>query len=186
MGHPGIRRNHPDYYKLLVMDYVLGQGPGFTDRLSARLRDRQGLAYSVSASITSSAGEEPGLFTCYIGTQPQHFEKVKGIFLEELKRIREEKPTVQEVEDARKYLLGSLPFRFTTNDRIAGQMLAVERYQLGFGYIDDFRKKVAAVTPEEIQAVAAKHIDPARMVLVAVGALDEKGRPLFKIEPPKK
>ena len=47
MGHVGIRRDNPDYYKLLVMDYVLGTGPGFTDRLSARLRDREGLAYTV-------------------------------------------------------------------------------------------------------------------------------------------
>ena len=60
MGHVGIRRDNPDYYKLLVMDYVLGTGPGFTDRLSARLRDRLGLAYTVSANITSSAGEQPG------------------------------------------------------------------------------------------------------------------------------
>src|SRR5262249_48350993 len=62
MGHAGIRRSNPDYYKLLVMDNVLGTGPGFTDRLSARLRDRQGLAYTVSATIASSAGDEPGLF----------------------------------------------------------------------------------------------------------------------------
>ena len=40
MGHPGIRRNSPDYYKLLVMDYILGTGPGFTDRLSARAFSR--------------------------------------------------------------------------------------------------------------------------------------------------
>ena len=40
MGHVGITRRNPDYYKLLVMDYVLGTGPGFTDRLSARLRHR--------------------------------------------------------------------------------------------------------------------------------------------------
>src|SRR5262249_29866305 len=56
MGHPGIRRDNPDYFKLLVMDYVLGTGPGFTDRLSSRLRDREGLGYSVSANITGSAG----------------------------------------------------------------------------------------------------------------------------------
>src|SRR5262249_37787962 len=52
LGHIGIKRDNPDYYKLLVMDHVLGTGAGFTDRLSANLRDRQGLAYSVSARIT--------------------------------------------------------------------------------------------------------------------------------------
>ena len=71
IGHLGIKRNDPDYYKLLVMDNVLGTGPGFTDRLSANLRDRQGLAYTVTAQITGSAGDEPGTFTGYIGTFPE-------------------------------------------------------------------------------------------------------------------
>src|SRR5262249_45022897 len=87
MGHVGIRRNEPDYYKLLVMDYVLGTGPGFTDRLSARLRDREGLAYTVQANISSTADREPGVFTCYIGTDPKNFDRVKKEFLEELNRI---------------------------------------------------------------------------------------------------
>ena len=92
MGHPGIKRDNPDYYKLLVMDYVLGTGPGFTDRLSAKIRDREGLAYTVNANITNGAGEEPGLFTCYVGTEPRHFAKVKKMFLEEVDRIRTEAP----------------------------------------------------------------------------------------------
>ena len=84
LGQVGVRRTNPDYYKLLVMDYILGTGSGFTDRLSSRLRDREGLAYTVSASITSTAGDEPGLFMCYIGTFKQHFATVKKMFLEEL------------------------------------------------------------------------------------------------------
>jgi zinc protease len=186
MGHVGIRRNNPDYYKLLVMDYVLGTGPGFTDRLSSRLRDREGLGYTVSANITDSAGLEPGLFTCYIGTTPPSFARVKQIFLEELARIRKEKPSEEEVEDAKKYLLGSLPFRLTTNDRIAGMLLNVERYQLGLGYLDDYRKAVSSVTAEQVHEVAQKYIDPEHMVLVAAGALDKDGKPLPQLAPPKK
>ena len=115
MGHVGVRRDNPDYYKLLVMDYVLGTGPGFTDRLSARLRDREGLAYTVQANISDSASTEPGAFRCYIGTDPKNYLRVKKEFLEEINRIRDEKPTKEEVEDAKQYLLGSLPFNFTTN-----------------------------------------------------------------------
>jgi zinc protease len=186
MGHVGIPRSNPDYYKLLVMDYVLGTGPGFTDRLSARLRDRSGLAYTVSANITSSAGEEPGLFTCYIGTNPEFFPQVKKGFLEELNRIRAEKPTQEEVEDAKKYLLGNLVFHFTTNDRIAEQLLYVNRYHLGPHYLEDYRKAVAAVTPEDVQEVARKYLDPERMYLVIAGAVDQQGKPLGKSEAPKK
>jgi zinc protease len=185
LGHPGIRRGNPDYYKLLVMDYVLGTGPGFTDRLSARLRDREGLAYTVTGNITSSASEEPGVFTCYIGTAPDNFERVKKLFLEELNRIRDTKATPEEVDDAKKYLLGNLPFQFTTINQVAEQLLMVEKYKLGFGYLDDFRKAVQAVTPDDVQAVAKKYIDPKKMVLVAAGAIDAKGKPLNRLPPPK-
>jgi zinc protease len=178
MGHPGVRRTDPNYYKLLVMDYVLGTGPGFTDRLSARLRDREGLAYTVSATITSSASEEPGLFTCYIGTEPKNFARVKQTFLEELTRLRTALPTKSEVEDAKKYLLGSLPFQLTTNSRVAGHLLAIERYQLGFDYFEKYQQAVAAVTPNDVKAMAEQYLDPKRMVLVAAGPLNAGGKVL--------
>jgi zinc protease len=178
MGHLGVRRLDPNYYKLLVMDYVLGTGPGFTDRLSARLRDREGLAYTVSANITSGASEEPGLFTCYIGTEPRNFARVKKTFLEELNRLRETEPTLSEVEDAKKYLLGSLPFQLTTNARIARQLLSIERYSLGFDYFERYQEAVAAVTPADVKRVAEQYLDPQRMVVVAAGPLGPDGNNL--------
>jgi zinc protease len=186
LGHVGIRRDNPDYYKLLVMDHVLGTGPGFTDRLSGRLRDREGLAYTVTAAITPSAGRQPGTFTAYIGTDNDNFARVKKEFLEELNRIRDEKPTDQEVADAKTYLLGNLLLQFTTDAGIAGQLLKIDSNHLGFDYLDDYRKAVSAVTPQDVQAVARKYLDPARMVLVAAGAIDGTGKPLGKAPPPRR
>jgi zinc protease len=178
MGHVGIRRDDPDYYKLLVMDHILGTGPGFTDRISARLRDREGLAYTVYARIANSAGTEPGLFTCYIGTDNVNFARAKELFLEELNRIRDTKATAEELADAKAYLIGSQILHYSTLAGVAGQLVAIEHYKLGLNYIEDYQKAVKAVTLEDIQAVAKKYIDPARMVLIAAGAVDEKGAPL--------
>jgi zinc protease len=186
MGHVGIRRSNPDYYKLLVMDYVLGTGPGFTDRLSARMRDRQGLAYTVSANITNSAEVEPGLFTCYVGTEAKNFAVVKKMFMEEIARLRKEKPTQEEVDDVKNYLVHSLPLQLTTSAAIAGQLVYVERHGLGLSFLDDYRKAVEAVTPEDVRAVAAKYLDPKRMILVAAGAIDANGKPIDKLPAPKK
>jgi len=180
MGHVGIRRNDPDYFKLLVMDYILGTGPGFTDRLSARLRDREGLAYTVNANITSTADIEPGVFTCYIGTDAVNFERVKKEFLEELERIRTTNPTEDELSDAKNYLLGSLAFRFTTNAAIASQLLMTERLGVGLDYLDKFRKEVSAVTGDDIKAVAFNHIQTDKLLLLAVGAIDQTGKLLPK------
>jgi zinc protease len=183
LGHAGIRRDNPDYYKLLVLDHVLGTGPGFTDRLSARLRDREGLAYTVTAAIAPSADRQPGAFTAYIGTDNDNFARVKKEFLEELNRIRDEQPSEQEVNDAKTYLLGNLLLQFTTDAGIAGRLLLIERNHLGFDYLDDYRKGVSAVTPADVQAVARKYLDPARMVLVAAGAIDADGKPIRKAPP---
>jgi zinc protease len=180
LGHPGIRRSDDDFYPLMVMDYVLGTGSGFTDRLSGRLRDRQGLAYTVSANITGTAGEEPGVFHCFIGTFPDKLRQVQEAFIDEIRRIRTETPTSQEVGDAKSYLTGSIPFRVTTSDQVAEQLLQIERFGLGFDYLDVFRRKIDAVTPEQVRAVAARHLHPDRMVLVTVGAVDKDGKPLKK------
>jgi zinc protease len=110
---------------------------------------------------------------------------VKKEFLEELARLRDEKPTAQEVADAKAYLLGNLLLQFTTDAGIAGQLLTIERQQLGFDYLEDYRKAVATVTPEDVQAVARKYLDPKRLVFVAAGALDASGKPISRLPAPK-
>jgi zinc protease len=105
---------------------------------------------------------------------------VKEGFLREINRIRTEAPSAQEVEDAKKYLLGSLPFHFTTSAAVAGQLLQIERFRLGFDYLDTFRKEVATVTPADVQAVARKYLDPDHMALVAAGPVTPLGKPLLR------
>lgn len=178
LGHPGIRRVDPDYYTLLVMDYVLGTGSGFTDRLSGKLRDRLGLAYTVSATITGTAGDEPGTFLCFIGTFPDKLRKVQSSFLEEIRRIRTEAPSGDEVADSKSYLTGSIPFRLATSDQVAEQLLQIERFGLGFDYLTTFRQRIDSVTPEQVRAAAAQHLNPDRWVLAVVGAVDQDGKPL--------
>jgi zinc protease len=178
LGHPGVRRNDPNYYKLLVLDNVLGTGSGFTDRLSANLRDRQGLAYTVSATISADANEEPGAFTCFIGTFPDKLSAVKKEIVRELERIRGSEPaTSDEVENAKRYLLGSLPFHFSTSASVAEELLQIERFGLGFDYRAKFRQAVSSVTPEDVLAVARQYLDPAHLVIVAAGPVRADGQP---------
>ena len=181
LGQLGVTRKNPDYYKLLVMDNVLGTGPGFTDRLSSTLRDRQGLAYTVTAQISGSAGDQPGAFTGYVGTFPDKFTWVRDGFLKEVNRLRDEPPTSQEVDDAKNYLLGSLPFKLATSEKVAGQLLLAERYGLGLDFLDEYRKRVAAVTPADVQAVAKKYLTPGKFAVVAVGPINAEGKPLVPV-----
>jgi zinc protease len=178
MGHAGITRDHPDFHALLVMDHVLGTGPGFTDRLSGRLRDREGLAYTVRAEICSSSDLLPGIFACYIGTDAKNLQRVEAEFLEEIARLRKELATKDEVEDAKSYLLGNLPFRYDGVTALAEQLLFVDRFGWKEDHLERFSKAIAEVTPEMVRAVAQKHILPAKLHLVAAGAIDKNGEPL--------
>src|SRR5262249_45980493 len=107
---------------------------------------------------------------------------VRDGFLKEIRRLRDEPPTNQEVEDAKKYLTGSLAFRTITCEQVAGLLLAIDRYGLGLNYLEDYRKAVSAVTSEHVQTVAKKYLAPDKLIIVAVGAIDADGKPLTKKE----
>jgi zinc protease len=136
------------------------------------------LAYTVTANISMKANDQPGLFLGYIGTFPDKLLWVRDGFLKEIERLRNEPPSEQEVEDVKKYLLGSLAFKVTSNSQLAEQLLIAERYQLGFHFLDRYRQEIAAVTPAMVQAAARKHLRPEHLTVVAVGAVDADGKPL--------
>jgi zinc protease len=169
LGHRGIRRSNPDYYALLVMDYVLGMGPGFTDRLSRTLRDRDGLAYTVYATISHSADREPGRFLAYIATSPDQGPRAIDAIRAEIARIREELVSPEELADAKAYLTGSFVFDYETAEQIAERLIDLHRLSLPFDYPARFADRVNAVTREDIRRVAAEHLHPERSALVIVG-----------------
>jgi zinc protease len=170
LGHPGVRRQNPDFYSLLVMDHILGTGPGFTSRISKRLRDEDGLCYSVHASITSSAGEEPGCFTAYIGTSAEHRQKATRGFLQEIDRIRQEHVAAEELRDVQEYLTGSFVFALERNANLARYAIRAKRFGLGFDYVHRYPELIRSVTIEDVQTVAQRYLHPDRVVIVSAGA----------------
>ncbi len=170
LGHPGVRRNNPDFYALSVMDHILGSGPGFTSRITRKLRDDMGLCYTVHAAATSGAGLEPGIVSAYIGTSPEHRQKAIDGFIKEIKTIRDTLPTEDELADVKAYLTGSFVFGLERNSNLVGYAIRAKRYGLGYGYIHEFPGLIKAITLEDVQAAAQKHLDPARLVTVSAGA----------------
>ncbi len=170
LGHLGIRRVDPDFYVLSVMDHILGTGPGFTSRCSRKLRDEQGLCYAVSAGITPSAGEEPGTFTAYIGTSPEHRQRAVDGFLDEIRRIRSEPPTEQELQDVKDYLTGSFVFALERNNNLASYAIRAKRFGLGFDFLHRYPDLIRSITREDVRAAAERHLHPDRLVVISAGA----------------
>jgi zinc protease len=170
LGHLGIRRTDPDFYVLSVMDHILGTGPGFTSRVSRKLRDEMGLCYAVSAGITPSAGEELGTFTAYIGTSPEHRQRAVDGFLDEIRRIRSEPPSEQELQDVKDYLTGSFVFALERNSNLAAYAIRAKRFELGFDFLERYPSVVRAITPEQVCEAAMRHLHPDRLAVVSAGA----------------
>jgi len=171
LGHMGIRRGDPDYPALVVLDHVLGSGPGFTSRVTRRLRDELGLAYSVHASIASSAGVLPGTFSAYIGTSPKHVGTALAGFLEEIRRIRDELVQADELELARDYLLGSFALGFERASRRAQYTIFAERNELGDKHLQELCDAFAAVSREDLRRVARAHLHPEEACVAAAGPI---------------
>ena len=165
MGHLGISRGNPDYYAVMIMNYILGGG-GFSSRLMDNIRDNKGLAYDVHSMF--SAQKEPGAFTVGIQTKNESANDVIAEVFKEIRRIQTEPVSDSELADAKAYLTGSFPLRMDTYAKIAGMLASIEIYNLGLDYPQKYPGLINSVTKEDILRVAKKYLLPDRMVIVVV------------------
>ncbi len=170
MGHVGISRRDPDFYAVMVMNFILGGG-GFSSRLMDNIRDNRGLAYDVSSGF--DARVEPGAFSVDIQTKNSSANEVIDEVLKEMARIQREPVSEKELADAKAYLTGSFPLRMDTYSKIAAMLISIEVNDLGLDYPKRYRSIINSVTRDDILRVAKKHLRPDRMVIVVVANQDE-------------
>ncbi len=168
LGHLGIRRADPDYYALEVADQILGSGSGFTDRISAKVRDELGLAYAVHASITAGAGAEPGAFYAYVGTTPEHEALATLAITAEVRRIKDELVGPDELAAAKAFLVGSAAFGYETARQVARYL--VDRERLGLGELHrDYPTWIERVSAEDVRRACRAALDPEALAIVVAG-----------------
>lgn len=172
MGHLGIRREDPDYYAVMIMNYILGGG-GFSSRLMDTIRDNKGLAYDVHSSF--SGQKERGAFSVTIQTKNESANEVIEETLREIRRIQTEPVSKKELADAKAYLIGSFPLRMDTSAKIASILSSIEVYNLGLDYPQKYSGLISSVIQEDILRVAKKYLAPDQMVIVVV-ANQEKAK----------
>jgi len=168
LGHGGISRTNPDFYAVTVMNYILGAG-GFSSRLMDSIRDKQGLAYGIMSHF--DARLMPGSFWINLQTRSETTNQAITGVLAELKSIRENPVSDQELAEAKSFLMGSFPLRLDSTAKLAQVLAQVEFYGLGFEYFSQYPKWIERVTKEDVQRVAKQYLDPQRYALVVVGNL---------------
>ncbi|NQT88233.1 insulinase family protein, partial [bacterium] len=155
LGFKAIPRNHADFFALNQCTQVLG-GMGLMGRIGDTVREEQGLAYYASARLGEGRGD--ALWSVNAGVNPANVDKALTSILDETRRIQDEPVTEQELADVQSYLVGALPLRLETNERLAGVLLAMAYFGLEDDYIDRYPALVRSVTRDAIQQAAQAHL----------------------------
>jgi zinc protease len=165
-GNVGLSRRDPDYYAALVMNNALGQY-ALGGRLGDSIRERQGMAYYVYSSM--DAGLDAGPLMVRAGVSSENVERTIASIDTELTAVLATGFTTAEIDDAKRYLVGSLPRQLETNAGIAGFLLAAEVYGLGIDHDVRLPQRIAEVTHDDVARVARRLLDPATAVVVVAG-----------------
>ena len=171
MGHMGISRHDPDYEALVVLDHILGSGPGFADRLGRIVRDELGLVYTIGGGITDSADLLPGLFRVYAGTRPDEADRVIEAITEQILAIQAGEFSDEEVDRARQYLASAHVFDFQTVEQRADRLVELERLGLSLEEPMRWPERIARITPQDVRQAARTHLRPRSLFRVEYGPL---------------
>lgn len=167
IGMPGIRRDDPDYFPLYVGNYILGGG-GFVSRILDEVRTKRGLAYSAFSYFQPL--KQRGPFVIGLQTRRDQVGEALAVVRATLAEFLANGPTDDELQKAQQNIVGGFALRIDSNRKIVENLAAIGFYDLPLTYLDDFSGNVEKVTVADIRRAFARHVDPARMVTVVVGA----------------
>lgn len=165
-GSQGIPYSDPDYMAAMVMNAVLG-GASFSSRLMQVVRVQNGLAYSVSSSLSNY--DELNLLNGYVGTENARVADSISLIRSEMARLRDEGVEPAELEQIQTYLTGSYALGFDSNGSIANRLMFYQMEDLGLDYINTRNPRVRAVTAEDVHRVAERLLRPDDLLFVVVG-----------------
>jgi len=171
-GLPGIMRADPDFIPGYVANYIVGGG-GFSSRLMDEVRVKRGLTYGISTQLT--AFDRASIMLGSVATRADAVRQTISVVHDTLANYAAKGATQQELDDAKTYLTGSFPIAFASNAGIAAQLSTFQRQGLDIGYVARRNSLIEAVTLSDINRVAKRLFDPARLTVVVAGS-PEDGR----------
>ncbi|HEY5671902.1 MAG TPA: pitrilysin family protein [Anaerolineales bacterium] len=166
MGVAGPPRRSPDFMAAYVGNSVLGQF-GMMGRIGDSVRERAGLAYYASSSISGGLG--PGPWRVSAGVNPANVEKAIDLIRQEIARFVSEPVLADELADSQANYIGRLPLTLESNGGVAGALLNLERYDLGLDYYRRYADLVREVTVDAVLETASRYLHPERLGIAIAG-----------------
>jgi zinc protease len=168
----GIRLNlnngDPDYPAVVLGNFMLGGG-FINSRLATRIRQKDGLSYGISSGLTVSAKEKDGTFRVNAIAAPQNVAKVEAAFKEEMERALKDGFTAEEVAAAKSGWLQAQQVSRSSDGQIAATLATRDYDDRTLAWDADLEKKVAALTPQQIQDALRRNLDLSGVSIVKAG-----------------
>jgi zinc protease len=163
-----LRDDAPDYPAVLMGNYIFGGG-SLSSRLATRVRQQEGLSYSVGSTLSVSSQDQRASLNISAIVNPQNIAKLEKSVLDELDRLLRNGVTADELDKAREGYLQSRKVSRSSDPALAGTLSGLRHLDRTMAWEADFEKKIAALTPDQVNAALRKHIDPKKLVVVAAG-----------------
>jgi len=165
-GRPGVTKRDPDYFAVVVANHILGGGT-FTARLFREVREKRGMAYSVYSQLNEY--DHCPMLIGAAATKNERAGEALAVIEEQVRDFAENGPTEDELDKARKYLIGSYPLRFDTSTKIASQLVNLQLDDLEPSYLDERNGRIAAVGLEDCKRAAKKLLGDGGLLVTMAG-----------------
>jgi len=165
-GRPGVTKRDPDYFAVVVANHILGGGT-FTARLFREVREKRGMAYSVYSQLNEY--DQCPMLLGAAATKNERAGEALRIIEEEVRRFADEGPTEDELDKARKFLIGSYALRFDTSTKIASQLVHLQQDGFEPSYLDERNGRIAAVGLEDCKRAASRLLGDGGLLVTMVG-----------------
>ncbi len=166
MGMTSPPRKDPDYFPLMVGNYALGGG-GFVSRLMQEIREKRGLAYSVSSYFYPA--KNSGYFIASMQTRKDQSNESVKLLGDTIEKFIDEGPTEDEVIAAKNNLINGFPLRLDSNSKLLENLSAIAWFDLPLDTLDEWTNQVKKVTKTDVQQAFKKNLEMKRMITVVVG-----------------
>jgi len=163
-----LRDDDPDYPALVLGNYMLGGG-FLNSRLATRIRQKEGISYGVGSNLSASALDRSGSFTTFAIYAPQNVSRLEAAFKEEIARVLKDGFTADEVAAAKSGYLQSRQVTRAQDQSLARTLNSYLFLNRTLNWDAEFEKKIAELTPEQINEAMRKYIDPSKITIIKAG-----------------
>jgi zinc protease len=172
VGQPGMSRDDPDYFPLLVGNHILGGG-GFTSRLMKEVREKRGFAYDIHSYFEPRSVLGP--FRIGLQTKGTQAAPALDVVRATLTAFITEGPTEKELQAARDNLVNGFGLRLDSNAKILSYVSMIGFYDLPLDWLERYPRLVSAVSREAVRDAFARRVRPDHLVTVISGGDGDKG-----------